>query len=144
MDFRLSYFIGVVFLFILLCLITPYGICQDSNAASVVLSSLKDAVSVAIKNNKDIQIQEKEIEIAKANILGARSAFLPKLNTSFGYTHNATVLRLTSAALKKDLGVLTGYKNDNKIGVSINESIYNGGADIASFKQAKLGLKVSD
>lgn len=142
---QLSCFIGVVFLFISLHLITPYGICEDSNATGVILSSLKDAVSVAFKNNKDIQIQEKEIEIAKANILGARSAFLPKLNASFGYTHNDAVLSLGSTTTsKKDAGVLTGYKNSNKIGVSLDESIYNGGADIANFKQAKLGLRVSD
>jgi len=142
---QLSCFAGVVFLFISLCLITPYGICEDSNAAGVMLSSLKDAVSIAFKNNKDIRIQEEEIEVARANILGAKSAFLPKLNASFGYTHNATVLSLSSATTsKKDAGVLAGYKNDNKIGVSLDESIYNGGADIANFKQAQLGLKVQE
>ncbi len=55
------------------------------------------------------------------------------------------MLSVSSAtSSKKDIGVLTGYKNDNKVGISIDESIYNGGADFANFKQAKLGLRVSE
>jgi outer membrane protein len=141
---QLFCFTGVVFLFISLQLILPFGTCDDSNATGVILSSLQDAVSIAFKNNKDIQIQEEEIEVARANILGAKSAFLPKLNASAGYTHNAWVFPLSSATLKKDIGIFAGYKNTNKFGISIDESIYNGGANIANLKQAQLGLKVQE
>jgi outer membrane protein TolC len=45
---------------------------------------------------------------------------------------------------KKDVGIFTGYKNDNTLGASISQIIYNGGANIANLKQAKLNLKVQE
>ncbi len=97
--------------------------------------TLKDAIITAFKNNKDIQIQEKQIQVAKANILDATSRFLPHLNLDASYTRNDKVFTES---------IFTGFKNDNQIGLFLNESVYNGGADIANFKQAQLGLKVED
>jgi len=139
---------GLIIL-ILLCLtfFMPYGFCQENKANIESSLSLGDAIAIAFKNNKDIQIQEQEIDIAKAQILGARSEFLPKLNLNASYTHNGTILNLSSVSsggAKKDIGVVSGYKNDNKLGVSIDESVYNGGANIANFKQVLLGLKVQE
>ncbi|GAF89984.1 unnamed protein product, partial [marine sediment metagenome] len=34
-----------------------------------------------------------------------------------------------------------GYKNDNRLNVSVNETVYDGGANIANFKQARLQLR---
>jgi outer membrane protein TolC len=105
----------------------------------VFLRSLEEAVVMAYRNNRDIQAQEKQIAVAKADILGARSAFLPNLDLNAGYTRNGDVLRASTAtASKKDYGVFGGYKNNNRLGLSLDEMIYNGGADIAAFKQARL------
>ena len=105
--------------------------------------SLEDAITIAFKNNKDIQIQEQEVTAARADILGARSEFLPQLDINAGYTRNSAVApSLTSG--KKDVGIFTGYKNDNTLGASISQIIYNGGANIANLKQAKLNLKVQE
>ena len=45
---------------------------------------------------------------------------------------------------KKDIRIFTGYKNDNQATVAATESIYNGGANIANYKQSKLGLTVQE
>lgn len=118
--------------------------CRENKGGTNFALSLEDAVTIAFSNNKDIQIQEQEIKFAKANILATYSQFLPKVNLDAGYTHNGAVLRLTTASLKKDTGIFSGYKNDNSLGVSIGQSVYNGGADFANFKQAKLGLEVQE
>jgi outer membrane protein TolC len=97
--------------------------------------SLKDAIIIAFKNNKDIQIQEKQIDTAKANILDATSRFLPHINLDASYTRNDKVLAEN---------IFTGYKNDNQIGLSLNQSVYNGGSNIANLKQARLGLEVQE
>jgi len=126
--------IGVV---LIICIFFTYAYSGDNP----VTLSLLDAITIAFKNNKDIQIQEQEITIAKANIMGATSEFLPKLNAETSYTHRGAVLNSASPpTAKKDVRIYSGYKNDNEVGISLNESIYNGGANIANFKQAKTGL----
>lgn len=107
--------------------------------------SLKDTVSVAFVNNKIIQIQEESIREAKANILYAQSKFLPILTAGFNYTYNDAVL--DSNALpnhRKDTRIWTGFKNDNSLNAGLTESIFNGGANIANYRQARIGLKVQE
>lgn len=112
---------------VILLLYTPYLRAEERQL------DLKKTIILAFKNNKDIQIQEQQIAYAKANIVYARSNFLPDINFNLSYTHNDKVIA-------ED--VLLGYKNENQMGVSLNESIYNGGADIANYKQANIGLTV--
>ncbi|MFA5275806.1 MAG: TolC family protein [Candidatus Omnitrophota bacterium] len=106
------------------------------------LSSLKEAISIAIKNNKDIRIQEYALKVSQADILGARSEFLPKVDYNAGYTHSGAALNISTATTsKKDIGVFTGYANNNLMSVAINENIYSGGANTAALRQAQLALK---
>ncbi|MDD5439171.1 MAG: TolC family protein [Candidatus Omnitrophica bacterium] len=107
--------------------------------------SLGDAVELAFKNNKDIRIREQEIGVARANILGSQSAFLPKLDVGANYTYNDSVLTLTSLAPagRKDPQMFIGYKSDNKVNAQVTETFYNGGANITGLKQARLGLKIA-
>jgi len=108
------------------------------------LLSLQEAVAAAFRNNKDIRIQEEENKISQAKIQEAQSKFLPQVNLGAGYTHSGSVLQLsTIKSTKKDIGIFSGYKNDNNLNISVDESVYNGGADIANFKQSELGLRVS-
>ncbi len=127
-------------LVVLLLSFSP-GYCEEKKMEALSLSSLKEAVKIAFKNNKDIQIQEYALKISSADILNARSEFLPKVDFNTGYTHNGAVLKSSSAGSKKDNGIFTGYKNDNQMGVSVNETIYNGGANLAGLREAQLGLK---
>ncbi|MFA6142886.1 MAG: TolC family protein [Candidatus Omnitrophota bacterium] len=107
--------------------------------------SLKDTISVAFVSNKAIQIQEESVREARANILDAQSKFLPILTTGFNYTYNDSVFY--SEALpnhRKDTRIYTGFKNDNSLNAGLTESIFNGGANIANYKQARIGLKVQE
>ncbi len=109
--------------------------------------SLEDAVSLAFKNNKDILIQENEIKAARARILGAKSEFLPKVNINGGYTRRDAVMTLGSSQadnLDKDLGVFVGYEDEKRVGVSVEQSIFEGGKNIANLKQVNLALKVQE
>jgi outer membrane protein len=141
---RVDNLIAVLLIFLLFGF-SSYGYCQENDSPNPVILSLQDAIAVAFKNNKDIQIQEKEITVAKANIMGARSEFLPQVNAQAGYTRNGAVLsRAPVPNAKKDIGIFTGYKNDNQAGITVTESIYNGGANIANFKQAKIDFIVQE
>lgn len=131
--------VSLVFVF-LSATIIPVGLPEDNEASPVVLSSIEDAISIGFKNNKPIQIQSKNIAIAKAGILGARSEFLPSLDFNGGYTHNGAVMQTGVQSAKKDPGVFTGYKNDNSVGLSLNQIIYNGGANVANLNEKKLAM----
>jgi len=106
--------------------------------------TLKEAINIAFINNKSIQIQEQELEFAKADITYARSKFLPQVGIGYSYTLNDAIpsYGVSPPTWRKDMGVFTGYKNDNNLTLSANESIYNGGANIATLQQAKINLKV--
>ncbi|MFA6281655.1 MAG: TolC family protein [Candidatus Omnitrophota bacterium] len=131
---------GVCIVFLLISFSASfYGWCEDAGNNAVTLSSLKDALNTAFKNNKNIQIQEKNVEIARADILGARSNFLPSADLSLGYTHRNAVLN-TQIASKKDPGVFSGYKNDNTATVAVSENVYSGGANLANLREKQLTM----
>lgn len=122
-------------------LFLPFANGQELENKGTIILSLEDAIKTAYKNNKDIQIQEQEVLSANADIIGARSEFLPSLNVNAGYTHNGAVTPLKTAG-KKDSGIFTGYRNDNVLGVNINQLLYNGGANVANLNSTKLSQKV--
>ncbi len=110
-----------------------FGFCQENPLSSNTELTLTSVILTAFQNNKDIQMQEQEIAIANANILGATSAFLPQISLQGTYTYNDKVL---------NPNIFSGYKNDNLANLAFSESVYSGGANMANFKQAKLSLDV--
>jgi len=128
--------------FIFLSQITFYGFSDEGGAIIPNVLSLKEAIDIAVLNNRSIQIQQEEIEFARGNVLYGRSLFLPQVNAAFGYTYNNSVLPLSSpSGQTKDPHIFTGYQNDNLATLSVDESIYNGGANIANLEGGKLQLK---
>ena len=121
-----------VVVFLSIFLICPNLFSQDNPSPNKNLK-LNDIILIAFGNNKDIAMQEKEIAIASANILGATSNFLPQVNLQGTYTHNERVL---------SQNIFSGYNNDNLAKLSFTESIYSGGANMANYKQAKLSLEI--
>jgi len=105
--------------------------------------SLSQVIQIAYKNNKDIQIQEQEIAVAGAGILGASSNFLPRLDIDAGYTRNGAAAAAPAQG-KKDPGIFTGFKNDNSLGASLSQIIYSGGFNTANLNQAKVALQVQE
>ncbi len=109
--------------------------------------TLKDAILLAWKNNKDILVQESKVRAAKADILKAKSRFLPKISVTVGYTHRDSVMNLGSSQVSnsaKDVGVFVGYEDEKRAGVSIEQPIFEGGKNIVGLKLAKLNLKVQE
>lgn len=118
--------------------------CQRAELPARTLT-IKDSVNTAIQNNRSIQMQREEIQYAKANILYAKSLFLPTLTASYGYTLNDAVPAVAdSPAFRKDPQIFFGYKNNNSASLALQETIYNGGANIANLEQAKLNLKAQE
>lgn len=118
--------------------------CQNVELPGLALS-IRESVNTAIRNNRSIQIQEEEVQYARANILYAKALFLPTLTASYGYTLNDAVPSVAdSPTYRKDPQIFFGYKNNNVTSLALQETIYNGGANIANLEQAKLNLKAQE
>jgi outer membrane protein len=116
-----------------------------ARSASAAELSIEDAIGVAFKNNTDIRIAEQELNAAQAAIEGAKSGFLPKLNATAGYTRTGSVMSLPStASTKKDPGIYTGYENDNKLGLELDQSLFSGGATTANLRQKQINLRIQN
>lgn len=117
------------------------GWCQEKpEEPQTILSTLQDAISIALVNNKDIRIQAEALKVAQADILGARSEFLPKVDWHAGYTRRGDVLRASAEPPKKDIGVFSGYIDENSMDVAVSQVIYDGGANTAALREARVGL----
>ncbi len=108
---------------------------EDNENPPVILYSLRDAIRIAFENNLNIQIQEKEVTASRSDIITARSVFFPQVNANASYTHNDKVL---------GENIFSGYKNDNQLGLTVGQSIYSGGANMANFRQAQLKLRIQE
>ncbi|MGB2705466.1 MAG: TolC family protein [Candidatus Omnitrophota bacterium] len=136
-------FLTATFIFFV-SIVAPYGFCGEIEKRDIIHLSLKEAVNIAFVQNRDIQMQEREVRAAVSDILGAESEFLPKLNIGGGYTYTEAVITSDLSSIKqgkKAIGALAGYQNDNLLKITLSESFYKGGAHMANFRQAELRLK---
>lgn len=132
-------------------LLLPAPVCRaaDPPSPGPLSLSLRETIELAYANNKDLQIQEKEIRAARAARLGAVSPFLPHVGVTGDFTHNSATLFAggnTPFAFdsEKDVGVFTGYKENIKAGGSVAQSVYRGGGDYAALKKANLEIRVQE
>ena len=136
---------AIVVILLLTLLPATCCLCEDIGIDPPSTLSLKEIIKTAFLNNKEIQIQEEEVSVAKADILYARSAFLPKLNVNTAFTYTDSVLTTSETKnSRKDSRIFTGYKSDNDLTFSVTDSIYDGGANIANLEQARLQFKVQN
>ncbi len=117
-----------------------------AKATNIKVLTLKESVRTAIMNNRAIQIQEQQVDFSRAGIMYATSNFLPHVNFGYNYTLNDSVPFESTGGpgARKDPGVFFGFKNNNNLALNATESVYNGGANIATWKQAKLTLKAQE
>ncbi|NLW95233.1 MAG: TolC family protein [Chlamydiae bacterium] len=126
----------------------PCRAAESTLPASLSLS-LRETIERAHLNNKELQMQAKEIRAARADRLGAVTPFLPRLDIDGGYTRNSATLfengdASFAADSDKDIGVFTGYKNTLRAGGTVAQSIYRGGGDYAALKKADLEIRVRE
>ena len=113
------------------------GFCQDLPVKARALS-LDEAISTAFDHNSDIRVQEEEIKVASSAVLAAKGNFLPRVNAAASYDHNQSVLSVPAIpGAKKDPGIFSGYRQDNRLGVVLSAPVYSGGANTAGLRQAQ-------
>ena len=134
-----------ILMLVALAVITSFSYGEEMVMGNSKTLTIGDAINIAIRNNKAIQMQEQQVMFAKAGILYGRSLFLPQVGAGYSYTLNDAVpfpLVLPGQKQRKDPSIFTGYSNDNLFSLTADQSFYNGGANIATLKQAKIEMKV--
>lgn len=137
-------------LFLSIILIAPNASCLEDDLpektpGNKYVLSLKEMIGLALKNNKDIQIQEQDVEFARANIVAAQSRFFPVISAKYGFTYTDAVYTTDSLPnRRKDTRIFFGYKSSNELDFTGNQMIYDGGASIANLKQARIELKTQE
>jgi outer membrane protein len=105
-----------------------------SQAGGPVIT-LQDAIRLALERNLDVQLSREEIDFARNRQNEARTGFLPKLKTEYGYLHPSTT--------KEDVGearIKTIDENQYHFIGTIEQPIFTGFATLSTYELARLGL----
>ncbi|MEW6103361.1 MAG: TolC family protein [bacterium] len=98
--------------------------------------SLENSISIALKNNKSLQLSQKRIEQAKARLKEARASCLPILKLDSSYT------RLDEAPTMGSMKI--GDEDMYEIKTSFQQPIFTGGKIKAANKIARDSISVSE
>ena len=91
--------------------------------------SLKDCITIALKNNPNIKNAKYNYDISKANVNLARSEFFPTLGYGTGWTYNAVNQRR-----------LTSDTKNYTVEATLNQLLFNFGRTNANIKMQKFYL----
>lgn len=104
----------------------PHGFQQFIKSGKLQLS-LNDAIFLALANNTDIQVDQTQVDTAKAAIGSARTLFDPTLNAQFN-TERSTESSFSEAAVAPTLSGLTqiyelGFSQTFETGTNVQTSV---------------------
>ncbi|MCH7505486.1 TolC family protein [PVC group bacterium] len=94
----------------------------------VYIMSLKDAISMALKNNKPLEFAQKQIEISKMRILETWRNFFPTFSLSYNTSHGVSGGGRFEGASKE---------------FNLSQTLYAGGRVWNSYRQARLNVELA-
>ncbi|PIP20589.1 MAG: hypothetical protein COX40_03900 [Candidatus Omnitrophica bacterium CG23_combo_of_CG06-09_8_20_14_all_40_11] len=98
-------------------------------SAEEVALTLDEAISIALRDNREVLLNAEDIKKAKAKIAEAKAGLLPTLNFTGGWTD-------TGGYYNKDIGQTTTQ-------TTLKQYLYKGGKTINTIEQNKYKLEVS-
>jgi len=146
--------------FVLLCLLSMGSVSIFSQ--DIMVLDLEQSVSIALQNNPELKMAEKEVGKAKAGVGEAYATLLPTVDANVNFQHAWELQRnLIPNFLKPMLAPLApvipeleqmpdfvelvfGLENTFRYGVTLTQPLFLGGAGIAGVQMAKAGLRASE
>ena len=107
---------------------------------------LKECIVIALDNKKTIRSAELEVASAKREVIGSYSEILPNLsfNTNFGKTYYPERKMVEIDFDNAELDTISSSSSGSRsTGLSMSQTIYNGGRSLNSIKQAKINLDIT-
>ncbi len=113
--------------------------------------SLDDCVNIALKNKKTILSASLEISSAKKGLIGSYSSLLPSLNFNTNSSRTNFPEQISISRIDLNLETIsfdtvyrkTSYYESFSSGLSLNQTIYNGGRNFNQIEQARLSLDIA-
>ena len=102
---------------------------DDIKVTEGAVLSLRDCITIALKNNPNIKNAKYNYDISKANVNMARSEFFPTIGYGTGWTYNAVNQRR-----------LSSDSNNYNVEASLNQLLFNFGRTNANIKMQKFYL----
>jgi len=112
-----------------------FGLAQEKK-----VYTLDEAVKEALANNWKLKAKEEKIYQATYVKNQARSEFLPKLSTSYGYARYGSLRTTDIGGSKYEVGSLNNYEWRG----TVTQPIFTGFALISAYRLAELGIDESD
>ena len=110
---------------------------------------LAECIAIALENKKTLRSAELEVQSAEKGVKGSYSGLLPILNatlgsgrTQFPEQENVTYDLSGFPNVSSDTLSITHY-NSMSAGLSLNQTLYDGGRSINTVQQAKINLEIS-
>ena len=111
--------------------------------------SLSEYLTRVERNNPDLLVMFKDIELAKSDVSLARSAFLPRAGVQGTYNRNLIERTQSMAVASAGPGPLifqdvrNNFDNELILGVGVSQVLYSAGA-FTSYNKAKLGQAIRE
>ena len=119
------------------------------SAAAQFEYDLAECITIALENKKTLRSAELEVQSAEKGVKGSYSGLLPILNatvgsgrTQFPEQENVTYDLSGFPNVSSDTLSITHY-NSMSAGLSLNQTLYDGGRSINTVQQAKINLEIS-
>jgi outer membrane protein len=124
-----------IFLTILALLFsTGFTLAQTEPSSQEVLT-IDQCINIALKNNYDVRVAEKNYDKTKYGLLGTWQGFLPKADLSLrGARYDQTSFIYPSGG-----GVAYSSRNSYGLGLSFSQTIFDGWNNVANYNYYKKG-----
>lgn len=120
-----------------LCLITCMLVLTINTwAQDVPQLTLKDAISIALKNNYNIKLSQNNSAIAKNNVTIGNAGFLPTLAGTLTDNNNVQDVRQTNST-GVDINTNNVHSSTLNYGANLNWTVFNGFSMFANYDQLK-------
>jgi len=110
-----------------------------SGATSDTISlSLGDAVDRALTAGDEVRLAQAQVELSRAQVVGARATGLPQLRLSSTYSHQIENARAQA------VGSIFGQSNTYNSGANISQTLFQGGRVVAAARAARRVSEAAD
>ena len=107
---------------------------------------LKECIYIGLENKRTLRSAELDVKSAEKEIIGSYSSLLPTMNfgTNIGRTYYPERKMVTIDFENIELDTSTSSSSKSiSTGLSLNQTLYNGGRSLNSIRQAKINLEIS-
>ncbi|MFC1822359.1 TolC family protein [Thermodesulfobacteriota bacterium] len=132
-----------LFFTLVLAIFLSQPLCASAQDKKVKLYTLEKAIRVGLENNETIKAKTENIEQSKFVRKQARSEFLPKLSTSYGYTRLSEAASFRSSLPTGPQEIAVSSQDNYQWKGSLTQPLFTGFALMSSYKLAELGIDQS-